>query len=252
MKVLKYNQFKIHESQQDVQYFNMLKKVDERLYEMKSLGAGDKEISEGIMDILGKLGGGVTDRLKNYAAGWLLQKLGLPSDNAFLSEWAKNIVEQVSFTNIGRYFGAGSCKYWIDAVVKGLMETIEEKSLNFIFRQMGYEVNFNAGIGGTILGSIREALTNALNDTNFVTNLANKLDGTICGSNTSFSTVFGGGKFTEKDLKTAAASAGASLEKPSDKMGDNSGILSSLTGKSSGSEGNKKFDANSFWSFLGI
>jgi hypothetical protein len=249
MKVLKYSQFKIQESQEDVQYFKMLKQVDERLYEMKALGAPDDEISEGIMDILGKLGGGATDRLKNYAAGWLLDKMGLPPDNAFLSEWAKNIIEQVSFTNIGKYFGAGSCKYWIDAVVKGLMETIEEKSLNFIFGKMGYEINFTAGIGGSILGSIREALTNALNDTSFVSNLAAKLDGTICGGGTSFSTVFGGGKFSEKDLKTAAVKAGAPIDKKMSGSEDGANLLGAITGAGMG---DKKFDANSFWSFLGI
>jgi hypothetical protein len=249
MKVLKYSQFKIQESQEDVQYFKMLKQVDERLYEMQSLGAPEREISEGIMDILGKLGGGATDRLKNYAAGWLLDKIGLPPENAFFSEWAKNIIEQVSFTNIGKYFGAGSCKYWIDAVVKGLMETIEEKSLNFILGKMGYEVNFTAGIGGSILGSVREALTNALNDTNFVSNLATKLDGTICGGGTSFSTVFGGGKFSEKDLKNAAVKAGAPMDKKMSGSEDGANLLGAITGAGMGG---KKFDANSFWSFLGI
>lgn len=244
MKVLKYSQYKIIESLSDSEYDKMIKALDYRLYEMKSLGADQYEINEGLWDILGSLGTGVTDRFKNYAAGWLLDKFGLPADNVFLSEWVKNIIEQVSFRNIGNYFGEGSCKYWIDAISKGLLETVEEKSLNFLLQKMGYNVNFTNGIGGTVIGSIREALTNTLNDTNFVNNLAQKLDGTICGTGTSFSTVFGGGKISAKDVKKAAAEAGAPV---SDK--GEGGFMSSLMGSETGG---KKFDANSFWSMLGI
>jgi len=243
MKVVKYSQFKLIESMSDREYDKMLNVLDNRLYEMKYLGADSAEINEGLWDILGGLGDGVTDRLKNYAAGWLLDKFGLPSDNVFLSEWVKNIVEQVSFKHIGNYFGSGSCKYWIEAISKGLLETVEEKALSLLLQKMGYDVNFTNGIGGTVIGSIREALTNTLNDTNFINNLAQKLDGTICGSGTSFSTVFGGGKFSEKDLKKAAVASGAP-----EKGGK--GILGSIMGEKPSGEG--KFDASSFWSMLGI
>jgi hypothetical protein len=247
MKVIKYSQFSMNESKLDSEYFLIVEKIDHKITDMKRMGASNTEISESIMDVLGSLGGGFTDRLKNYAAGWLLDKLGLPSDNAFLSEWVKNIVEQIQFTKIGMYFGKGSCKYWIDAVVKGLLETLEEKALNFIFGKMGYEVNFSGGIGGTILGSVREALTNALNDTKFVSNLAAKLDGTICGEGTSFSSVFSGGSVSDKDLKKALTSKDG--EKAPGSFFSDLGIGGSQN-KPQG-EG-PEFTAKSFWNLLGI
>jgi hypothetical protein len=245
MKIIKYSQFNIDESKIDSEYLMIVEKIDHKIASMKKDGASNLEINEDLMGILGSLGGGFTDRLKNYAAGWILDQLGLPSDNAFLSEWAKNIVEQIQFTKIGDYFGKGSCKYWIDAVVKGLLETLEERTLNFIFKQMGYEINFSSGIGGTVLGSIREALTNALNDTGFVNKLAARLDGTICGEGTSFSKVFSGGQVSDKDLKKAIKSS---------KDGGES-ILSGIPGFGNMGKDQEQtggLSAKSFWNLLGI
>lgn len=247
MKIVKYSQFALNESKMDPEYLMIVEKIDHKILSMKRNGASNIEISEGIEGILGSLGGGFTDRLKNYAAGWLLDQLGLPPDNAFLSEWVKNIVEQIQFTKIGDYFGKGSCKYWIDAVVKGLLETLEEKTLNLIFQKMGFEVNFSSGIGGTVLGAIREALTNSLNNTQFVSNLASKLDGTICGEGTSFSKVFSGGEVSDKDVKKIVKSDTDSSGPGS----SGSSLLSTLTGMG-GSEKDNEFNAKSFWNLLGI
>jgi hypothetical protein len=244
MKIIKYSQFALRESKIDPEYLMIVEKIDHKILSMKRSGASNLEISEGLEGILGSLGGGFSDKLKNYAAGWLLDQLGLPPDNAFLSEWVKNVVEQIQFTKIGDYFGKGSCKYWIDAVVKGLLETLEEKTLNLIFQKMGFEVNFSAGIGGTVLGSIREALTNALNDTAFVSNLAAKLDGTICGEGTSFSKVFSGGQVSDKDVKSVLKSGG-------DGAKSGSSLLSAFTG-GVGSSKDGEFNAKSFWNLLGI
>ena len=131
MKVVKYSEFALNESTIDsVRYTALLEEMDSEYLRMVQEGKTIDEINEGLWDLIGKLGGGFTDRLKNYAAGWLLKKMGLPPDNAFLSELAKNIVEQISFRRIGSYFGEGSCKYWVDAIVKGLGETLEEKLID--------------------------------------------------------------------------------------------------------------------------
>lgn len=203
MKVLRYSEFKINESHDE--YFRLVEGLEAHYLSMKKTGYSDEEINEGLWDLLGQLGSGFTDRLKNYAAGWLLTQFGLPADNVFLSEFAKNVVEQISFTHIGRYFGEGSCKYWVDAIAKGLLETLEEKTIGLILsRGIGIDINMSGGIGGTLAASIREALTNYLNSTKFVESLTDKLEGVVCGEGTSITNVFGG-KFSEKDIEKAVA-----------------------------------------------
>ena len=223
MRVIKYSEFALDESNIDsVRYQALLEEMDSEYLRMVHEGKSIDEINESVWNWINKLGGGFTDRLKNYAAGWLLSKLGLPPDNAFLSEFAKNIVEQISFRHIGNYFGEGSCKYWISAITKGLLETLEEKTITLILsRGLGLDINFAGGILGTTSGAIREALTNYLNSTSFVEGLTQKLEGKVCGAGTSFSTVFGGGQFTEKDIKDAAMSGGegATGASPDDKSG---------------------------------
>lgn len=226
MRVIKYSEFNLSESHIDmVRYQSLLEEMDSEYLRMVQEGKSIEEINEGIWDWINKLGGGFTDRLKNYAAGWLLNKLGLPADNVFLSEFAKNIVEQISFRHIGNYFGEGSCKYWVSAVSKGLLETLEEKTISMILAKgLGLDINFASGILGTTSASIREALTNYLNSTDFVEGLTKKLEGVVCGAGTSFSTVFGGGKFSEKDLKAVAKAETGSGEGAS--SDDKSGMVS--------------------------
>lgn len=223
MRVIKYSEFALDESHIDsVRYQALLEEMDSEYLRMVHEGKSIDEINESVWNWINKLGGGFTDRLKNYAAGWLLSKLGLPADNAFLSEFAKNIVEQISFRHIGNYFGEGSCKYWISAITKGLLETLEEKAITLILsRGLGLDINFASGILGTTSGAIREALTNYLNSSSFVEGLTQKLEGKVCGVGTSFSTVFGGGQFTEKDIKDVAMSGGegATGASPDDKSG---------------------------------
>lgn len=203
MKVLRYSEFSLNESHEE--YFKLLEGLDAHYQNMVENGYTQDQISEGIADLLGSLGGGFTDRMKNYAAGWVLKQLGLPPDNLFLSEFAKNIVEQISFRNIGRYFGEGSCKYWVDAIGKGLLETLEEKAISAILSKgIGIDVNMSGGFMGTLAGSVREALTNYINSTRFVESLSDKLEGVVCGEGTSFTNVFGGGKFSVKDIENAA------------------------------------------------
>jgi hypothetical protein len=203
MKVLRYSEFSLNESHEE--YFKLLEGLDAHYQNMLENGYSEQQINEGIWDLVGSLGAGFTDRMKNYAAGWILKQLGLPSDNNFLSEFAKNIVEQISFRNIGRYFGEGSCKYWIDAIGKGLLETLEEKAIEAILsRGIGLDLNMSGGFLGTLSASVREALTNYINSTKFVESMSDKLEGVVCGGGKSFTSVFGGGKFSVKDIENAA------------------------------------------------
>jgi hypothetical protein len=169
------------------------------------------------------LSGGFTDRMKNYAAGWLLQKMGLPDNNEFFTEFAKNVVEEIKFTKIGDYFGAGSCKYWVEAIANGLKETLAEKAVDILARGLGLDINMNGGILGTAAATVRETATNYLNSTEFSQMINSKIEGVVCGEGTSFKDIFGGGKFSEKDIAKAA--------KPESQTGDTGmggGIMSLL------------------------
>ena len=225
MRVIKYSEFALDESNIDsIRYQALLEEMDSEYLRMVQEGKSIDEINESVWNWISKLGGGFTDRLKNYAAGWLLSKLGLPPDNAFLSELAKNIVEEISFRHIGSYFGAGSCKYWVNAITKGLAETLEEKLIDIIFRGIGLDINFKVGLLGTTAGAIRETFTNYINSTEFADKITVMLEGKVCGAGTSFSTVFGGGQFTEKDIKDVAMSGGEGAAGSS--PGDKSGLVS--------------------------
>jgi hypothetical protein len=229
MKVIKYSEF-TKANVTDEEYFRIVEGLEAHYNDMLHKGESVDQINEGLWDLIsglgGKLMGGFEDRLKNYAAGWLLDKLGLPNDGGFMSEFAKNIVENISFMHIGSYFGAGSCKYWTQAISKGLLETIEEKAISAILsRGLGININFESGLGGTFVASTREALTNYINSTAFVNMLESKLEGVVCGEGTSFKSIFGGGKFSEKDLAKAAKT---STDTPDNTAGSGGGILSLL------------------------
>lgn len=225
MKVIKYSQFKLPESINNREYTRLVEGLEAHYNDMVSKGNTTEEINEGIWDLIKSLGGtlqdGFTDRMKNYAAGWLLQKMGLPDNNEFFTEFAKNVVEQIQFTKIGNYFGEGSCKYWIQAVADGFKETLMEKAVDILARGLGLDINMNRGILGTAAATVRETATNYLNSSEFSQMINAKLEGVLCGEGTSFGQIFGGGQFSEKDLAKAAKSKQAD---------PNTGIDSGISG----------------------
>jgi hypothetical protein len=210
MKVIKYSQFKLDESINNDQYLRLVEGLEAHYNDMVSKGNTVEEINEGIWDLIKSLGStlsdGFTDRMKNYAAGWLLQKMGLPDNNEFFTEFAKNVVEQIQFTKIGDYFGQGSCKYWVQAIADGLKETLEEKAIDILARGLGLDINMNSGILGTAAATVRETATNYLNSTEFSQMINRKIEGVVCGEGTSFKDIFGGGRFSEKDIAKASKS----------------------------------------------
>ena len=227
MKVIKYSQFKLDESINNEQYVRLVEGLEAHYNDMVSKGNTVEEINEGIWDLIKSLGStlsdGFTDRMKNYAAGWLLQKMGLPDNNEFFTEFAKNVVEQIQFTKIGDYFGEGSCKYWVQAIADGIKETLAEKAVDILARGLGLDINMNSGILGTAAATVRETATNYLNTTEFSVMINKKIEGVVCGEGTSFKDIFGGGKFSEKDIAKAA--------KPEAQTGDTGmggGIMSLL------------------------
>jgi hypothetical protein len=62
----------------------------------------------------------------------------------------------------------------------------------------------NSGILGTAAATVRETATNYLNSTEFSQMINRKIEGVVCGEGTSFKDIFGGGRFSEKDIAKAA------------------------------------------------
>lgn len=154
---------------------------------MRSENMTEEYINENIFtSLLGSLGGGFTDTFKNYMVDWAAEKFGINPFDAngqptFFYQLIRNVIEGVHFTEIGKYFGKGSCKHWAEAIVEGLAETIEERGISYLLPLLGLNIDMRSGMGATISASLREAITNAINDTKFVNNIEKMIADKICG-----------------------------------------------------------------------
>jgi len=188
--IYRYSQF-ISESENDKDlYFSKNMGILENEYlRMKNEGISEEEINENIFtSILGSLGGGFTDTFKDYVIDWAAEKLGIePYDDqgemSFFYQLIRNVIEGISITELGSYFGKGSCKNWSRAIVEGLSETLQERGIEYLLPKLGLKMNMNTGMGGTIAAGLREALTNAINNTKFVNNIEKMIEDKICGFN---------------------------------------------------------------------
>jgi len=150
-------------------------------------GLSESEINENIFtSFFSSLGGGFTDTFKNYIIDWAAQKLGInPFDEngqpSFFYQVIRNVIEQVHWTKMGNYFGSGSCKNWARAIVEGLSETLQERGIEYLLPRLGMNLDMNTGMGATIASGLREALTNAVNNTSFMNNIEKMIGDKICG-----------------------------------------------------------------------
>ena len=154
---------------------------------MQYEGLSENEINENIFtSFFSSLGGGFTDTFKNYIIDWAAQKFGISAMDengqpTFFYQVIRNVIEQVHWTDLGKYFGKGSCKNWATAIIEGLAETLEERGIEYLLPRLGMSIDTNTGMGGTIAASLREALTNAVNNTAFINNIEKMISDTICG-----------------------------------------------------------------------
>ena len=188
--IYRYSQF-ISESKniEDSTFAKQMSIVENEYLRMKSEGISEEAINENLFtSILGSLGGGFTDTFKDYVIDWAAEKLGIePRDEqgemSFFYQLIRNVIEGISITELGRYFGKGSCKNWARAIVEGLSETLQERGIEYLLPKLGLKMNMNTGLGGTISASLREALTNAINNTKFMNNIEEMIGDKICGFN---------------------------------------------------------------------
>ena len=191
MTIRKYSQF-LAESKNaslNVSYSNEMSILENEYLKLKSEGLNEEQINENIFSsLLGSLGGGFTDTFKDYVIDWATEKLGIEAFDemgqpTFFYQVIRNIIEQVHFTDLGSYFGKGSCKFWSKAVVEGLSETLQERGIEYLLPRLGMKMDMQSGMGATIAAGLREALTNAANNTAFMNNIETMIGDKICGFN---------------------------------------------------------------------
>ena len=214
MVIRKYSQF-ITESNKttSISKYKEMYLLENEYLRMKSEGLSENEINENIFSsFLGSLGGGFTDTFKDYVVDWAAQKLGIePFDETgqptFFYQVIRNVIEQVHFTELGSYFGKGSCKNWARAIVEGLSETLQERGIEYLLPKLGLKIDMGGaggpGMGGTIAAGLREALTNAINNTGFMNNVEKMIGDKICGFN--LGDVLSGSNVTASDKQKLAS-----------------------------------------------
>jgi hypothetical protein len=189
MVIRKYSQFISESKKASGNQSQDMAILENEYLRMKSEGLSEQEINENIFSsILGSLGGGFTDTFKDYVIDWAAEKLGIdPFDDqgqpSFFYQLIRNVIEGVNITELGSYFGKGSCKNWARAIVEGLSETLQERGIDYLLPKLGLRLDMNSGLGATIAAGLREALTNAINNTGFMNNVENMIGDKICGFN---------------------------------------------------------------------
>lgn len=197
------------------QYSKEMAMLENEYLRMQYEGLSENEINENIFtSFFSSLGGGFTDTFKNYIIDWAAQKFGIsPMDEngqpTFFYQVIRNVIEQVHWTDLGKYFGSGSCKNWATAIIEGLAETLEERGIEYLLPRLGMNIDMSTGMGGTIAASLREALTNSINNTAFMNSIEKMIADKICGF--KLGDVLSGSNVTTADkekIQTQIQSAG--------------------------------------------
>ena len=186
MELLRYSDF-LNEKSQDAEILEKWGILESEYLRMRKENFSEEIIKENIFtSLLGSLGGGFTDVFKNYMVDWAVGRFGIKPFDAngnptFFYQLIRNVIEGVHFTDLGKYLGKGSCKHWAEAIVEGLAETLEERTISYILPLLGLNMDMSSGLGATVSASLREALTNAINDTKFINRIEQMISDKICG-----------------------------------------------------------------------
>ena len=177
------------------EYFNHIDGIQTHFDVMEFEGKSAQEINEGFSDILGALGGGFKQTLYQYAAGWILGKLGLPKEG-WPMELAIQIITKVDFTNITAYFGKGSCGPWAKAIQDGLVFFITHKAGDLLVGGLKIapgDPSQRSGTSNTIINVLTNTIGESIKNTDFVTKIEASIEGKICGEGApGFSDIFKG------------------------------------------------------------
>ena len=220
MEILRYNDYINESKDPNSDYSYEFSLLENEYLKLKGEGLTEEKINENIFgSIFGMLGGGFSDTFKDYIIDWAAEKLGIyqldeQGKPTFFYQLLRNVFEQVHYTELGSYFGKGSCKNWARAIIEGLAETMEERGLEYLLQRLGVSIDLNKGIGGSIGASIREALTNRINDTEFINSIESMIGDKVC--NFSLGDILKGQKVNTIDKEKMATDIEKAGEKDPD------------------------------------
>lgn len=226
MNIVRYNNFgnyKINSLMERKEYIRHIDGIQTHLDVMVIEGKKPYEINEDFSGILNSLGSGFKQTLYQYAAEWILEKMGLPTEG-WLMQLAIQIVTKINFLEITNYFGEGSCKYWAKAIQEGLIAFLTHEAGNLILGGMGVTSSNPSernGIINTLVKTITNSTADGLQKTEFLRNIEMAIGGKLCGSDVSgFSEVFKGKKLSPDEKGKIATK----LKKDPESLGQAKGL----------------------------
>jgi hypothetical protein len=145
--------------------------------------------------MLSNIPSGFLESLEQMVIEKLLKSLfGDYDPDTFLGAVIANTLENIDIKQIGKYFGEGACDPIVETLFKGITEAIAQKGMDKLFGQRSE--------AGYLASTMREALTNALNETSFQENIKAKIKDVVC--NFDFAKVY-------NSLKSGMGNVGDSL-----------------------------------------
>jgi hypothetical protein len=203
MQIKRFEVYKAEVASYDTRYS---KTFESMKYEMDP----DAHLNEGFLgDIFGALGGGFKDTLVAFFVDWGMNKLGAGSgydaegQPTFLRQLLQNAAESIQITEITGYFKEGACGKWTKLFQDAILKTLTEDIIRRILIGTGIKMDFESGIGATIIRTLLNSISNAVTSTEFVESLEKYLSDKVC--NVKFGDMLSGLGDKEKEKVSNAA-----------------------------------------------
>ena len=184
---------------------------------MLAEGYSRREVNEGILgDLLGLakdtvMGapGGFLDTVEQMVIEKLIKKLfGKYDPDSFVGAVIANLLENIDVLELGKYFGEGACDPIVETLYKGISEAIMQKGLSKLFG--------DRSDAGMLVSTMRESLINAMNSTEFQTQVKSGIKSVVCnfdyanildGLKQGFGSMIGGAKDLYSNISNSPAPA---------------------------------------------
>jgi len=144
-------------------------KLINEMFLLRSQGMNEDLISEGILDSIagffGKGSDAIVGIIKEKFANWLIKQIAPGQENSMLSKLITIIVGNIELKDLGKIT---SCDFWVDNLSKSIPETL-----------VSY-LGSKAGLEGTLMDVVRNALADYIDDATLAQNLKSGLRGFVC------------------------------------------------------------------------
>ena len=173
------------------QFHSIALMVSNAEQKMLAEGLTRDEINEGILSMLGSVPGSYLSYLKQFFIEMLLSKLGMDPKRGIIAYAIKNVLEEMEWTNITKYFGKDGCRPLTDLIIRGVVEGVAEIGLDKLSDTL-----FGGPMDGFLSGTGREMITNMVRD--MTEGMRKPIEDYICSMDLSKLTsglggLFGGG-----------------------------------------------------------